>query len=566
MEKFKDIAYVRPDFPALGKAVAQLTEEVKKVSSADELYEKIKALGKIGGEAETMATVAYIRSTVDSNDEFYEAEIKYINSEEPKLIPAMLAYKKAVLDSPYRDEVEKRIGRQYFRDLENEVRLQDERLVEDLVRESDLRNEYSKLIAGCKTDYRGVECNFYGLLKFMEDPDREIRRGAFLEWARLYEEAAPELNRIYDELVALRVGMAKKMGYDSYIDYRYLERGRYDYTKKDVAAFRDQVRDVVVPVCEKLIEEQRKSIGVDKMRFYDEQYIFPDGNAEPKGSVDELIAAAQAMYRELSPETGEFFDFMVKYELYDLLSTPGKRQGGYCTMLASLKAPFIFSNFNGTTADAEVLTHEAGHAFEAYTASRIQELDEYIGSVSEINEIHSMSMEFFTYPWMDKFFAEDTPKYLYSHLRGTLLTIPYLVAVDEYQHLVFEKPDMTAEERYEAWRVTEKKYLPWRDYDGNEFLEKGGFWMQKLHIFLYPFYYIEYALSEICALQYYGRMQKDRKAAWEDYLALCRAGGSKGYFELLKIGNLKSPFAPGTVEEAIAPAVETLKKGLRTEG
>ena len=562
MEKFRDIEYRRPDFAALGESVASLAEEVKKAGSADELYGKIKALGEITGEAETMSTVAYIRSTIDSKDEFYEAEIKYINSEEPKLIPVMLQYKKAVLDSPWRAEVEKRIGNQYFRDLENEVLLQDERLVEDLVRQSDLRDEYSKLIAGCRTTYRGVECNFYGLLKFMEDPDREIRRGAFLEWARLYEEAAPELDRIYTELVKLRVGMAKKMGYASYIDYRYLERGRYDYTKKDVAAFRDQVRDVVVPVCEKLVEEQRKSIGVDKIRFYDEQFLFPDGNAEPKGSVDELVAAAQEMYRELSPETGEFFDFMVRYELYDLLSTPGKRQGGYCTALASYKAPFIFSNFNGTTADAEVLTHEAGHAFEMYTASRVQELMEYVGSVSEINEIHSMSMEFFTYPWMDKFFAEDTPKYLYSHLRGTLMTIPYLVAVDEYQHLVFEKPDMTAEERYEAWRVTEKKYLPWRDYDGNEFLEKGGFWMQKLHIFLYPFYYIEYAMSEICALQYYGRMQKDRKAAWEDYLRLCRAGGSKGYFELLEIGNLKSPFAPGTVEEAIAPAVETLKKGL----
>ena len=562
MEKFRNIEYRRPDFAALGESVASLAEEVKKAGSADELYGKIKALGEITGEAETMSTVAYIRSTIDSKDEFYEAEIKYINSEEPKLIPVMLQYKKAVLDSPWRAEVEKRIGNQYFRDLENEVLLQDERLVEDLVRQSDLRDEYSKLIAGCRTTYRGVECNFYGLLKFMEDPDREIRRGAFLEWARLYEAAAPELDRIYTELVKLRVGMAKKMGYASYIDYRYLERGRYDYTKKDVAAFRDQVRDVVVPVCEKLVEEQRKSIGVDKIRFYDEQFLFPDGNAEPKGSVDELVAAAQEMYRELSPETGEFFDFMVRYELYDLLSTPGKRQGGYCTALASYKAPFIFSNFNGTTADAEVLTHEAGHAFEMYTASRVQELMEYVGSVSEINEIHSMSMEFFTYPWMDKFFAEDTPKYLYSHLRGTLMTIPYLVAVDEYQHLVFEKPDMTAEERYEAWRVTEKKYLPWRDYDGNEFLEKGGFWMQKLHIFLYPFYYIEYAMSEICALQYYGRMQKDRKAAWEDYLRLCRAGGSKGYFELLEIGNLKSPFAPGTVEEAIAPAVETLKKGL----
>ncbi|MBR5742782.1 MAG: M3 family oligoendopeptidase, partial [Clostridia bacterium] len=393
MQKFKDIEYRRPDFASLGKAIAALAEKVEKADSADALYADIRELEEITGEPETMATVAYIRNTVDSNDKFYEDEVRYVNSEEPKLIPVTLAFKKAVLASPFRAEVEARIGKQYFRDLENDVRLQDERLVEDLVRESDLREDYSKLIAGCKTTYRGVECNFYGLLKFMEDPDREVRRGAFLEWARLYEEAAPELDRIYSELVALRVGMAKKMGYESYVDYRYLERGRFDYTKEDVAAFRDQVRDVIVPVCEKLVEEQRKAIGVDKIKFYDEAFLFPDGNAEPRGSVDELVAAAQKMYRALSPETGEFFDFMVKYELYDLLSAPGKRQGGYCTAFPSLRAPFIFSNFNGTTADAEVLTHEAGHAFEMYTASRTQELMEYVGSVSEINEIHSMSME-----------------------------------------------------------------------------------------------------------------------------------------------------------------------------
>lgn len=562
VQKFKDIAYIRPDFEKLEKSILAITEKVKAAKSADELLACIKECDAASADVETMATVAHIRNTVDSRDEFYDAEMKYIYSAEPKLIPADIAYQKAILASPYRKELEEKIGSQLFRDMEMAVMLRSEKIMDDLVKESELKNEYSKIVAACKTEYMGKECNFYGLLKFMEDPDREVRRGAFLKWAELYEGIAEKLDAIYSELTTLRVGMAKKQGYDSYIPYRYLERGRYDYTPADVAAFRDQVKKVVVPVCEKLVEEQRARIGVDKMRFYDEKFIFPDGNADPIGTVDELVAAAQAMYRELSPETGEFFDFMVEHELFDLVSTPGKRQGGYCTTLTGFKAPFIFSNFNGTSADAEVLTHEAGHAFEGYVASRCQELTSYVWSVSEINEIHSMSMEFFTYPWMDKFFGENTPKYKYSHLAGCILTIPYLVAVDEFQHLVYEKPDMTAEERYEAWRVTEKKYMPWRDYDGNEFLEKGGFWMQKLHIFLYPFYYIEYAMSQICALEYFGAMLKDRDAAWKDYLSLCRAGGSKGYFDLLKIGNLKAPFEEGVVAEALAPAVEVLSKGL----
>lgn len=562
MQKFKDIVYIRPDFEKLEKEIAAITERIQTAENADALLACIKAYDEACAEAQTMATVAHIRNTVDSRDDFYEAEMKYIDAAEPKLIPTEMAYQKAVLASPHRAALEEKIGKQLLRDMEMSLMLRSEKIMDDLVRESELRNAYSKLVASCKTTYMGKECNFYGLLKFMEDPDREVRRGAFLEWAKLYEGIAPQLDDIYTELCSLRVGMAKKQGYDSYIPYRYLERGRYDYTPDDVAAFRDQVKKVVVPVCEKLIEEQRVRIGVDKMHFYDEKYIFPDGNADPIGSEKELVAAAQAMYRELSPETGEFFDFMVEHELFDLVSTPGKRQGGYCTSLTAFKAPFIFSNFNGTSADAEVLTHEAGHAFESYVASRCQELNSYVWSVSEINEIHSMSMEFFTYPWMDKFFGENTPKYIYSHLAGCILTIPYLVAVDEFQHLVFEKPGMTPDERYEAWRVTEKKYMPWRDYDGNTFLEKGGFWMQKLHIFLYPFYYIEYAMSQICALEYYGAMQKDRKTAWNDYLALCRAGGSKGYFDLLRIGNLKAPFSEGVVAEALEPAIKTLTKGI----
>ena len=266
------------------------------------------------------------------------------------------------------------------------------------------------------------------------------------------------------------------------------------------------------------------------------------------------------MYRELSPETGEFFAFMMKYDLFDLETKPGKRPGGYCTSLPSFKAPFIFSNFNGTAADMGVLRHEAGHAFEGYTAGRLMPLPELAHSTSEINEIHSMAMEHFTYPWMHLFFGEKTDMYFYDHLWGAVNVIPYMCCVDELQHRVYDNPSMTAMERRAVWRELEREYMPWRDYDGNEFLEGGGFWMQKQHIFLYPFYYIEYALAQICAFQFYLRMLDDQPAAWADYLRLCRAGGSRGYFELLKIGNLENPFAEGTVEKAVSAVARELDR------
>ena len=344
---------------------------------------------------------------------------------------------------------------------------------------------------------------------------------------------------------------------EGYTQTAYLERRRFDYKPEDVKKFRDGVKKVITPACARLFEKQRERIGVDKLHWYDESLVFQNGNADPEGDRDALVQKALEMYRELSPETGEFFEFMVEYDLFDLETKPGKRAGGYCTSLPKWKAPFIFSNFNGTAADVGVLMHEAGHAFESFIASRRMPLPETSFSTSEINEIHSMSMEHFTYPWMDRFFGEKTNMYLYDHLWGALNVIPYMCCVDEFQHRVYDER-LNAAERRAVWHELERKYMPWRDYDGNEFLSGGGFWMQKQHIFLYPFYYIEYALAQMCAFQFYLRMDEDRAAAWADYMNLCRAGGSRGYFELLKLANLDNPFSAETVESITNAVVKKI--------
>jgi M3 family oligoendopeptidase len=339
----------------------------------------------------------------------------------------------------------------------------------------------------------------------------------------------------------------------------YLGMHRADYGPEEVKRFREQVRAVIVPAVAKLRQAQAERLGVDKLKYYDETCLFPDGNADPIGGESTLLPVAKRMYREISPETGAFFDFLSTHGLFDLETRPGKHLGGYCTYLYDYKAPFIFSNFNGTAADVNVLTHEAGHAFAGYTAMRSQPLSAYLSSTSEVTEIHSMTMEHFAYPYLKDFFGADkADKAKYAHLAGSLSTIPYLVSVDEFQHRVYENPAMRAKERRAVWREIEQKYLPWRDYDGVSFLEEGGFWMQKQHIFLYPFYYVDYALAQVSAFQFYGRMKQDHKAAWESYLALCRAGGSKGYFELLKLALLDVPFEEGSVEKAVCHVIEEL--------
>lgn len=550
MQKFKDLQYVRPDFETIMSETKEYAKALAQAATFEEAngiflkqQEKAKALS-------TQYTIASIRSTIDTNDEFYSAEMEYMHEQLPKLELIEKEANRILIESKFRKQFEETYGSLFIKDMEVSMRMSSEETIENSIEEAKLKQEYSKTAASCKTDFRGEECNFYGLLKHMQSTDRTERKEAFESWAKLYEQAAPKLDEIYDKLIAVRIDKAKKLGYD-FIDMTYLTRGRYDYTKEELANFRKQIKEVVVPIASQLYEEQRKRLGIDTLYFYDEPLVFPEGNAKPIGTTEELVAKAKKMYGEMSPETKEYFDFMCENELFDLESKQGKRLGGYCTFLPSYGAPFIFSNFNGTSADVDVLTHEAGHAFEAYTAAKEVPIDSMIWSSSEINEIHSMSMEYFAYPWMELFFEDKADDYRFAHRTSAIAKLPYLVAVDEFQHKVYENPQMTAKERRSVWHQIEKEFMPWRNYDGNEFLEEGGFWMQKQHIFLYPFYYVEYAMSQLGAMEYFGRMKVDRQKAWADYLNLCRAGGSKGYFELLKIGNLSNLFEDGAIKRIV---------------
>ena len=560
MIRFSDIPYERPDIEALKAAREEAIRTVSEAKTAEEVKKAYFAIQEKELEAETLFSIAYVRNTIDTADPFYEEEVRWLQEEFARMIPLTRRWTETLTASPFRKEIEAEFGSQLFRLMDAELLTSDEKIIPEKIREGELCQAYQKETALAETEFRGEKCNFYGLLKHMQSTDRQERKEAFEAWAALYEKISGKLEEQYAELVRIRTEMARKMGFKTYTEMAYLNRHRFDYTREDAARFREQILKTVTPAVAEIREAQRKRLGVDRLHSYDEELLFPEGNAAPAGTVDELVDKARTMYREMSAETGEFFDFMAEYSLFDLETRPGKRMGGYMTAFPSYKAPFIFSNFNGTDADVEVLTHEAGHAFQGYLAMRSIPVAEVCGSTSEINEIHSMSMEHFAYPWMGSFFGDQAEKYITAHLIGALTSIPYLVCVDEFQHRVYDEPEMTPAEWRKTWREIERKYMPWRDYDGNAFLEGGGFWMQKQHIFLYPFYYIEYALSQICAFQYYGRMKENQEGAWQDYLRLCRAGGTKGYFELLETGNLLNPFREGTVEKSTEKVTDEIRQ------
>jgi len=237
----------------------------------------------------------------------------------------------------------------------------------------------------------------------------------------------------------------------------------------------------------------------------------------------------------------------LKYDLLDVINRPGKADAGYCWCLSDYKHPFIFANFNGTSGDIDVLTHEAGHAFQ-YFKSRNYDIIEYRSPSSESAEIHAMSMEFLTYPWMEGFFKEDAEKYFFSHLNNSLLFMPYGCAVDHFQHIIYKNPNYTPNQRAGVWKEMQDLYLPDYKMDLTPYLESGRFWQKQAHIYEMPFYYIDYVLAQVCAIQFWQKSTENRTEAWGDYVRLCKAGGTMPFLKLVELANLKSPFEDGTVK------------------
>lgn len=558
MKKFAELQYVRPDMEKIFARVSGDIAVLKEAKSYEEFRNAYMDYVEADTELETSKTIAHVRNTINLLDEFYEAEMVYFNSQMPKYEILKKEMGEVIVASPFKAEMEKEFGAILIQNMEAQKQLSDESIVDDQVKEAELVSRFMKTQAAATVEFKGEQIGNYGLLKIMQSTDRVERKEAFEAWAKLYEGIAPTLEEVYDGLVKVRAGMAKKLGFNSFIPMGYLRRRRFDYTEKELEVFRKQVREVVVPAAAKLYERQKEALGIDTLYYYDESIASPSGNPVPIGDKEYLVGEAQKMYRELSKESGEFFDFMMEYELFDLDSKHGKRAGGYCTTLPQYHAPFIFSNFNGTDADVNVLTHEAGHAFAGFTAAKYQKTPELCHSTSEINEIHSMSMELWTYPWMENFFGDKAEEYRKEHLADALMKIPYMLCVDEYQHKVFENPEMTTMERRAVWSGLEKIYMPWRNYAGNEFLESGAFWIKQQHIFLYPFYYVDYAMAQMGAFEFYTKMKEDRKAAWADYYKLCAAGGSMGYFDLLKYSGLHKVLEDGSVKLILKGVFEEL--------
>lgn len=557
MVKFSDIPYQQPDMSILQQQFDTLLRQFESAATFEEQNQLIRKINDLRSDFETQSALVYIRHTIDTRDKFYEEQQHFFDKNTPVFVGLVTRLYQALTRSRFRSELEKTWGNQLFQLADAALRTFQPHIIEDLQKENKLSSAYTRLIASAVIVFEGAELNLASLVPFEQSTDREVRKRAAAARYSFMATHAPELDGIYDELVKTRTTIAHKLGYKNFVGLAYDRLSRTDYDAEMVATYRAMIKKHVVPIASKLREKQARRLGLQKLKFYDEPLLFPSGNARPKGSPEWIIEKGKRMYRELSKETDEFFQFMTEHELLDLVTRKGKAGGGYCSYLSKYKAPFIFSNFNGTSGDIDVLTHEAGHAFQGYS-SRHFDIPEYHWPTMEACEIHSMSMEFFTWPWMHLFFEHDTDKYKYTHLTNALLFLPYGAAVDEFQHWVYEHPEASPEARHAQWQYIEQQYLPHRDYDGNPYLEQGRFWQKQAHIYNNPFYYIDYTLAQVCALQFWSRQQKNDPSAWSDYVALCKAGGSGSFLQLVQLARLKSPFEPGTVEEVVNEAAAWL--------
>ncbi len=548
--KFKDYEYHAIQFEEVKKTLIDLKNQIQDANSIDECMRIWKEFDSFYREFDSNLTLCSIRHSMDTSDSFYANENKRLDEIIPELESYFHDFDDALLSNPFLEEMKDEIAETFFLQKEMEKKSFSKKIVKELQEENVLSSKYQKLIASAQIYFEGKVYNLSSLESKMTVFDPQIRKKATKAYWNWFDQHKDELLKIFDSLVSVRTKMAKKLGYKNYIELGYYRMNRFDYNQEDVAIYRQQIIKDVVPVANFLYASQKKRLQLEKLTTWDEKVEFSSGNPKPILNEKECIQAASKMYSELSEDTGHFFSYMLEHDLLDYVARQGKAAGGYCTYIPKYKSPFIFANFNGSLSDVETLTHEAGHAYQVWSSQDIFPLD-CIWPSYETCEIHSMSMEFITYPWMSSFFGENTNRYLYSHMSSAVKFLPYGALIDHFQHEIYEHPEYSSEERMACFRELEKIYLPHKNYDEIPFLENGGWWMRQLHVFMDPFYYIDYTLAQVCALQFWNRFYQKDQAAFKDYQAICRIGGKLPFKKVVAMAHLKNPFEKGCLSETM---------------
>ena len=558
---FNQYQYERVPLTPIDPEISNIPDRLLKAESKEEFLELLNQADAFKRKLATMYNICYIRHTINTQDEFYSAENDYYDQNMPAAEQFSTRLSQAVMDSRFQELALKELGETYFLNARLAQKAFSPEIAEDMAEENRLQSEYQKLIASARIQFDGQTVNLSRLTPFRESPDREVRQRAWEAESKFMEENGEKLDEIFDKLVKTRTRMAKKLGFNSFTEVAYRRLKRASYGRKETDAFCEQVRREIVPLATHLIKLQHDRNNIEDAMIWDRSLSFKEGNPRPQGTPEKIFEKGRKMYTELSPITAEFIEFMLANGLFDVLSRDGKASGGYCTSIPDFQAPFVFANFNGTAGDVEVLTHECGHALNSYISLRKVKYIEQEEPSYDIAEIHSMGMEFMTYPFMGLFFGDKKDKFIYQHLASAIIFLPYGCMVDRFQHIVYDNPELTPQERHKEWLKLEAAYRPDIDYGNISYFAKGGWWQRQLHIYMHPFYYIDYCLAQSAAFMLYNIMRENYEVGWEKYIALVNKGAELTYTQLLAEMGLDSPFEEGALRRIVGPSyMELLKR------
>ena len=562
--KLSELKFPKPNLRVYEDIFNDAIQRVQEAKDGDEVLQVIFEVDELTRRADDLVRLTFIHTTMDSTDPFYREQERWLAENMIYYDQAVLNFGEEVYNSPFRPFIEEKLGSAYFIGGDIQRKTLSDDCVEPYQRDSELSNEYYELMGSANAQVLGESKNISDLKVMFGHNDRKARKEAFKCLSQLLKERDSRLREIWDELIKLRTEIAHNLGYENFIPVGYLLNQHIHYTPEDVEIFRNQVVEEVVPLCQKLYDAQQARLGLDDLNVYDEKAVFPGGNAHRIGTDEDLIEKARHMYHHMSQETGEFIDYMLDHELFEYKDRPGKVPGGYNMILLEKKAPFVFTHFDGTINDIQVITGDLGEAFARYVAARTQPVKEYYSASAEIMEIYALSMSQFAYGYAEDFFGDEADKYRYSNMQEILTMIPAACAIDEFQHICYANPSLTPEERNQEWRRLEKKYLPWRKYDGDEFMESGTYWYSISNIFVYPFYFIDYALARVHALEMKKKYDANPQVTWQEFMGLMAQGGRLGYKEFVEKANLTPLFQEGAVAKAISYAKEIMESYLLT--
>ena len=498
------------------------------IDSAEELEVWLLELGQFDAFVSETGSMLYVEMTCDTeNEKVKQAYLDFVEKVQPELAKISDLLNRKLAESPHADSLDS---------VEYNVLLRDTRMDLALFREENiplgteltkLGQRYNEICGAMTVEFDGEEKTMQQMGKYLQVNEREIRESAYSTVGKRRFQDAEEIDELFDEMIALRHQVAQNAGYENFRDYTFDAKHRFDYTPQDCQAFHNAIEKICVPLMRDIDEKRRSALGFKVLRMWDMGHDVQGRNPlQPFSEVDEMVAGTSRMFHRLSTELGEFFDSLRDGNSLDLDSRKGKAPGGYQLQRDHSRKPFIFMNATGLQRDLETMVHEAGHAFHSIYADHLPLVD-YRSAPIEFCEVAAMSMELLTHDFLDEFYsAEDASRAVREHLEGIVSILAWIATIDAFQHWIYTHPGHSKEERHQQWLELGDRFGSILDWTGFEEWRKVG-WQRQLHLFSYPFYYIEYGIAQLGALQLWLQYQKNPQTALSNYAKSMRLGGSR---------------------------------------